>query len=71
MSHGYDGIKLKDREEFSNKKAGPIRASFVLLHVLNCSSPFKKGLHEHKVYILIVNKNYRLINVLLKLRGIV
>jgi hypothetical protein len=42
MSHGYDGIKLKDREEFSNKKAGPIRASFVLLHVLNCSSPLKR-----------------------------
>jgi hypothetical protein len=34
MSHVCDGIKRKDREELSNKKAGPIRASFVLLHVL-------------------------------------
>jgi len=34
MSHVCDGIKLKDREELSNKKAGPMRSSFVLLHVL-------------------------------------
>jgi len=34
MSHVCDGIKRKDREELSNKKAGPIRTSFVLLHVL-------------------------------------
>ena len=33
---------LEEWEEFSNKKAGPIRASFVLLHVLNCSSPLKR-----------------------------
>jgi hypothetical protein len=30
MSHVYDGIRLKDKEEMSNKKAGPKRASFVL-----------------------------------------
>ena len=34
MSHVCDGIKRKDREELSNKKAGPMRSSFVLLHVL-------------------------------------
>jgi len=34
MSHVCDGIKRKDREELSNKKAGPYWTSFVLLHVL-------------------------------------